>query len=46
MKRLTAFLELKPRFALASNCLDELPRFFQNWASLNGSESGGGQFPR
>ena len=43
---LTAFLELESVISdLRLFCIDKQARFFQNWASLNGSESGGGHFP-
>src|SRR5204863_8475624 len=43
---LTAFLELESVISdLRLFCIDKQARIFLNWASLNGSESGGGHFP-
>jgi hypothetical protein len=46
-EKLTAFIELESAVrAFVANWFDRLARFFANSASLHGSESGGGLFPR
>ena len=44
-EKLTAFVELESAIGLAAIVLDGQVSFFQDSASLNGSESGGGLFP-